>query len=81
MPLRKALKVRTVFNILGPLINPAKAQRLCLGVYHPDLLDLYGEVLVALDVEKALVVHCCGLDELAPIGVADAIEVTRGEGT
>ena len=80
VPVRKALKVRTVFNILSPLINPANAQRLCLGVYHPDLLDLYGEVLVALDVEKALVVHCCGLDELAPIGVAEAIEVTRGEG-
>lgn len=75
-PVRKSLKVKTVFNILGPLLNPARAQRLYLGVYSPDLLDVYGQTLLTLGVEHALVVHCCGLDELAPLGVAEAVEVT-----
>ena len=77
VPVRRALKVRTVFNILGPLLNPATAQRLMLGVYSPSLLPVYGQVLYALKVEHALVVHCCGLDELAPLGTAEAVEVTR----
>lgn len=76
---RKALKIKTVFNILGPLLNPACAQRLMLGVYLPSLLDIFGEALVQLDVEHALVVHCQGLDELAPIGVAECVEVIRGK--
>jgi len=74
-PVRRALKIRTVFNILGPLLNPTGAQRLMLGVYSPALLDPYAETLAALGVKHALVVHCCGLDELAPIGVAEAREV------
>jgi anthranilate phosphoribosyltransferase len=77
VPVRKALKIKTVFNILGPLLNPAGAQHLYLGVYSPDLLDVYGATLLALGVEHALVVHCCGLDELAPLGVAQAVEVTK----
>ena len=80
VPVRRALGVRTVFNILGPLLNPAGAQRLCLGVFDPALLPVYGHVLHALGVERALVVHCCGLDELAPIGTAQAVEVTREGG-
>jgi len=80
VPVRKALGVRTVFNILGPLLNPARAQRLMLGVYSPALLDLYGHVLHRLGVRHALVVHCCGLDELAPLGQAEAVEVTPDAG-
>ena len=76
VPVRKALAVRTVFNILGPLLNPAGATRLMLGVYTPALLQTYGEVLFKLGVEHALVVHCCGLDELSAVGVAEAVEVT-----
>jgi len=79
VPVRKALKIRTIFNILGPLLNPAGARRLMLGVYHPDLLPIYGEALRTLGVEHAIVVHCGGLDELAPIGIAHAVEVRRGE--
>lgn len=74
-PVRRALKIRTVFNILGPLLNPTGAQRLMLGVYAPALLDPYAQALAALGVKHALVVHCCGLDELAPIGVAEAREI------
>lgn len=77
VPVRKALKIRTVFNILGPLLNPAGARFAMLGVYSPDLLDVYAETVFNLGVEHALIVHCCGLDELAAVGVAEAREVTR----
>jgi anthranilate phosphoribosyltransferase len=77
VPVRRALKIRTVFNILGPLLNPAGAQRLVLGVYHPRLLQVYADAVASLGVEHALIVHCCGLDELAPLGAAQAIEVRR----
>ena len=79
-PVRRAVGVRTVFNILGPLLNPAGAKRLMLGVYSPDLLELYGQTVHALGCEHALIVHCCGLDELAPLGIADAVEVTPEKG-
>ena len=75
VPVRKALKVRTVFNILGPLLNPAGANRLMLGVYKPSLLPVYAEAVKRLGAERALIVHCCGLDELAPIGPAQAMEL------
>lgn len=76
---RKSLKIKTVFNILGPLLNPANAQRLMLGVYLPSLLEIFAGALSQLNVEHALVVHCQGLDELAPIGVAECIEVVKGQ--
>ena len=79
-PVRRAVGVRTVFNILGPLLNPASAKRLMLGVYSPDLLELYGNTVHALGCEHALIVHCCGLDELAPLGIAQAVEVTPEKG-
>jgi anthranilate phosphoribosyltransferase len=76
VPIRRALGVRTVFNILGPLLNPASTKRMMLGVYSTKVLETYGSALASLGVvEHALVVHCCGLDELAPLGEADAIEV------
>eukprot|EP00939_MAST-03C_sp_MAST-3C-sp1_P001521 g1521.t1 len=81
VPVRRSLGIRTIFNILGPLLNPARASRLFLGVFSPHLLDIYGQVLLGLgNVEHALVVHCCGLDELAPLGIADAVEIRRGHG-
>lgn len=75
VPVRKALKIRTVFNILGPLLNPAGATRLLLGVYKPSLLHVYADAVRKLGAERALIVHCCGLDELAPIGLTKAVEV------
>jgi anthranilate phosphoribosyltransferase len=65
-PIRRHLNFRTIFNILGPLINPAKPQRMVLGVAKEDLGDTFAEVLRLLDVERALVV--CGkegLDEIS----------------
>jgi anthranilate phosphoribosyltransferase len=78
VPVRKALRVRTMFNVLGPLLNPARAKRIMLGVYSESLLDVFGAALANLgDMECALVVHCGGLDELAPLegSVAHAVEV------
>ncbi|MEQ9107985.1 MAG: anthranilate phosphoribosyltransferase [Limnobacter sp.] len=64
-PVRKELGVRTVFNILGPLTNPANAKRQVMGVYSANLLDLQAQVLKRLGSVQALIVHGeNGMDEL-----------------
>jgi anthranilate phosphoribosyltransferase len=68
--------MRTVFNILGPLTNPADADAQVLGVYDPDLVPVMAEALARLDVERALVVHGDGLDEIAIHGETAVAEVT-----
>ncbi|MEJ2369059.1 MAG: hypothetical protein P8Z49_12140 [Acidobacteriota bacterium] len=79
-PVRRALGFRTVFNTLGPLCNPACVKRQLIGVPSVEILGLIGEVLAALDTERALVVHTPGpYDEVALTGVTRAVLVTRGE--
>ncbi|MEW6528884.1 MAG: anthranilate phosphoribosyltransferase [Candidatus Micrarchaeota archaeon] len=63
-PIRRELGVRTVFNILGPLTNPADANAQVLGVYDPNLTETIAEVLRILGTERALVVHSEGMDEI-----------------
>ena len=75
---RKALGVRTVFNFLGPLLNPAEPKRMVLGVYSPDLMGPYAEAVAAMGAEHALIVHCGGLDELAPVADAAVVRVRDG---
>ena len=76
---RRELGLRTVFNILGPLCNPAGAQAQVLGVYAPELIGLVAEVLSLLGVRRAFVVHGAGgLDELSPVGPAHYAEVNGG---
>jgi len=66
VPIRKQLGVRTIFNILGPLTNPADAKRILMGVFHPDLVGIQAHVLHALGMEHAFVVYGCdGLDEIS----------------
>ena len=66
VPIRKQLGVRTIFNILGPLTNPADAKRILMGVFHPDLVGIQAHVLQALGMEHALVVYGRdGLDEIS----------------
>ncbi|KAF8067117.1 PAT1 [Scenedesmus sp. PABB004] len=77
-PVRGALKVRTVANMLGPLLNPARAGCALVGVFSPDVSELMADSLLRLGVTKALVVHSCGLDELTPMGPADVVEATAG---
>jgi anthranilate phosphoribosyltransferase len=62
---RQELGMRTIFNILGPLTNPAGADAQVLGVYDPDLVPLIGRAVAHMPVEHALVVHGSGLDEIA----------------
>jgi len=75
---RKELGMRTIFNVLGPLTNPAGADAQVLGVYDPDLVSLIARSLAHMDVEHALVVHGSGLDELAIHGESTVAEV-KGE--
>nr|WP_284030540.1 anthranilate phosphoribosyltransferase [Halobaculum sp. DT31] len=72
---RKELGMRTVFNILGPLTNPAGADAQVLGVYDPDLVPTIAEALTHMDVERALVVHGDGMDEIALHGPTTVAEV------
>ncbi|BCD92247.1 anthranilate phosphoribosyltransferase [Francisella halioticida] len=62
---RSILKTRTIFNILGPLINPAKPNKVIIGVYSKDLILPMAKTLINLEIERALVVHGSGLDEVA----------------
>jgi anthranilate phosphoribosyltransferase len=62
---RKELGMRTIFNILGPLTNPAGAQSQVVGVYDPDLVPVLARALSHMAVDRALVVHGAGMDEIA----------------
>ncbi|MDZ7701514.1 MAG: anthranilate phosphoribosyltransferase [Halobacteriales archaeon] len=62
---RKELGVRTIFNVLGPLTNPANAERRVVGVYDPELVPILARAMARMDVERAMVVHGSGLDEIA----------------
>ena len=76
MPVRKALGVRTVFNLLGPLTNPAGARRQLVGVADTGALDLVAGALARLDTDRALVVSSAdGLDELSTSGPTHVVEV------
>jgi len=68
-PVRRELGVRTLFNILGPLTNPAGATRQLLGVFHPDLVGIQVRVLERLGSQRAMIVHGSdGLDEITLAG-------------
>ena len=75
-PVRKALKVRTAFNMLGPMLNPAHSKYALVGVYSTGVQQLMADSLMKLGMKKALIVHSMGLDELTPAGPADVVEVT-----
>jgi len=79
MPARREIGVRTVFNLLGPLTNPAKAQAQVLGVFSAEIVDLVAEALAELGTEHALVVHGAGrLDEISLCGPTLIAEVKAG---
>lgn len=78
-PVRQAMGVRTLFNILGPLVNPAKPKHMLLGVYTPELLTVMAESLLKTGVTCGLVVHGSGLDEIAIHGTTQVIEINNGE--
>ncbi len=77
MPIRKELGVRTLFNIMGPLLNPARPTHLLVGAARPQFLHLMAEVLSLTGVKKAAVVHGAGgFDELTPFGPASVVWVS-----
>jgi anthranilate phosphoribosyltransferase len=76
-PVRRALKVRTIMNLLGPCLNPAQPKVQLLGVADPRLLRPIAETLQALGVVRALVVHGSGLDEVALHGFTRAILLSQ----
>ena len=78
-PVRRELAARTVFNVLGPLTNPAGARAQVLGVYAPELVRTIADVLAQLGARRAFVVHGAGgIDELSPAGPNFVCEVVDG---
>jgi anthranilate phosphoribosyltransferase len=78
---RKELGMRTIFNVLGPLTNPAGADAQIVGVYDPDLVPVLARALAQMDVDRALVVHGSGMDEIAVHDETTVAEVRDGETT
>jgi anthranilate phosphoribosyltransferase len=78
MAARQEIGCRTVFNLLGPLANPAGAQAQLLGVYHPALTGTMAEVLRELGLSRAMVVHGYGLDEMTTTGETMVSELNGG---
>ena len=79
-PVRRELGVKTIFNILGPLTNPAGARQQLMGVFHPDLVGIQARVLQRLGSRRVMIVHGCeGLDELSLSGPTLVAELKDGE--
>ena len=76
---RKELGMRTLFNVLGPLTNPAGADAQIVGVYDPALVPVLARALGKMDVERALVVHGSGMDEIALHDETVVAELADGE--
>jgi anthranilate phosphoribosyltransferase len=79
-PVRRELGTRTIFNVLGPLTNPAGARAGVFGVYSADVARTVARALAVLDARRAFVVHGAGgVDELSPAGPNLVLEVVDGE--
>ncbi|MCP4475559.1 MAG: anthranilate phosphoribosyltransferase [Gammaproteobacteria bacterium] len=72
---RRKLALPTTFNMLGPLLNPASAQFLMIGLSDRQRLLPTAKILTALGTERALLFHCCGLDEIATVGDNEVLEI------
>ncbi len=79
MPVRQTMKTRTIFNILGPLINPARPNIELMGVYSLDLVRPIAETMLQMGLKRAAVVHGSGLDEVAVHGVTHVAEIKDGK--
>ncbi|KKP37547.1 MAG: anthranilate phosphoribosyltransferase, anthranilate phosphoribosyltransferase [Candidatus Peregrinibacteria bacterium GW2011_GWF2_33_10] len=77
-PIRNALKIRTIFNLLGPLLNPVSPDFQVIGIYDPNILEIYAETLQNLGLKHAMVVHGSGLDEITNTGETIIYELENG---
>jgi anthranilate phosphoribosyltransferase len=77
-PIRKGLGFRTVFNILGPLANPAGAQRQVMGVADESLMQVIAEALKLLGTQYGMVVHGSGMDEISTVAASKILELKDG---
>ncbi len=75
-PVRKALKVKTFFNVLGPMINPSSPKYQLLGVYNKDIFDLYKEVYKNLDIAYSIINNVDGYDE---ISLTDDVRIANNQ--
>ncbi len=76
---RRELAVRSIFNLLGPLTNPAYVKRQLIGVYRADMLDVFAQVLQRLGSEHCMVAHSLdGLDEISNASATDVVELKDG---
>jgi anthranilate phosphoribosyltransferase len=79
-PVRKSLGIRTVFNILGPLSNPSRAQKMVVGVYTPKMVETIAKVMAGLDVKRGFVVSGDNfMDEFNLAGESTVAEIKDGE--
>jgi anthranilate phosphoribosyltransferase len=78
-PVRAALKTRSIFNVLGPLVNPARPDFELMGVYAPELLKPIAQVHKQLGLKRVMVVYGSGLDEIALHGETQVAELVSGE--
>ncbi|WP_251360046.1 anthranilate phosphoribosyltransferase [Kangiella sp. TOML190] len=79
MPVRQSLKTRTIFNLIGPLANPAHADIQLLGVYDKKYCLPFAQILKILGAKKALIVNGSGLDEIAVHDTTDAVLLDNGK--
>ena len=77
-PVRKALGIKTIFNVLGPLLNPAGAEYEVLGVYSKDLMEDYAHAAKALGAKRVMVIHSRdGFDEISPCQPTDVFQINE----
>ena len=77
-PVRKSLGIKTIFNVLGPLLNPAGAEYEVLGVYSADLLEDYARAAKALGAKRVMVIHSRdGFDEISPCEPTDVFQINE----
>ncbi len=78
-PLRKELGVRTIFNILGPLLNPSKTKKQLMGVFDPNMTEIVAKAMKKNGIIRAMVVHGRGLDEITTTGKTKITELNNGK--